>query len=121
MASDRGRLISLYERVAELGERELELVRTGQYEQLEPLHAEREDLIAVLPDAPPAEASTALLRAAAVPRCAVTRRRFRSPSTGSIPAVKAGVGSADYPDWRPMDPGRRAIRPWRDDRKAILP
>src|SRR5689334_10016448 len=66
MASDRGRLISLYERVAELGERELELVRTGQYEQLEPLHAEREDLIAVLPDAPPAEASTALLRAAAV-------------------------------------------------------
>lgn len=66
MASDRGRLISLYERVAELGERELELVRTGQYEQLEPLHAERQELIAVLPETPPAEASTALLRAAAV-------------------------------------------------------
>src|SRR5215831_17583823 len=63
MASDRGRLISLYERVAELGERELELVRTGQ---LEPLHAERQELIAVLPDTPPAEASTVLLRAAAV-------------------------------------------------------
>jgi hypothetical protein len=66
MASDRGRLIQLYERLAELGEQELELVRIGQYEQLEALAAERQELIAQLPDHPPAEAGTALLRAAAV-------------------------------------------------------
>ena len=66
MASDRGRLIRLYERVAELGESELELVRTGQYAQLEALQAERAELIAQLPEHPPAEAATALLRAAAV-------------------------------------------------------
>src|SRR6185437_5526712 len=66
MASDRGRLISLYERVAELGERELELVRTGRYEQLEPLHAERQELIASLLPAPPPEARAALLNAAAL-------------------------------------------------------
>jgi hypothetical protein len=66
MASNRGRLSQAYERVAELGERELELVRTGHYEQLEAFHAERQELVALLPDTPPAEASTALLRAAAV-------------------------------------------------------
>jgi hypothetical protein len=66
MASDRGRLILAYERIAELGEQELELVRTGQYEQLDALQGEREQLIAELPATPPAEASTALLRAAAV-------------------------------------------------------
>ena len=66
MASDRGRLISLYERVAELGERELELVRTGRYEELEALDAERSELIGKLREHPPAEAATALLRAAAV-------------------------------------------------------
>ncbi len=66
MASDRGGLIRRYERIAELGELELELVRTGQYEQLEALDAERQELIAKLPATPPAEASVALLRAAAV-------------------------------------------------------
>jgi len=66
VASDRGRLIRLYERVAELGEQELELVRTAQYDQLEALQAERQELIAALPEHPPAEAATALLRAAAV-------------------------------------------------------
>jgi hypothetical protein len=66
VASDRGGLIRLYERVAELGELELELVRTGQYEQLEALDAERQELIAALPETPPAEAGPALLRAAAV-------------------------------------------------------
>ena len=66
MASAGRGLIELYERVAELGERELELVRTGQYEQLEALDAERQELIGRLPEHPPAEAATALLRAAAV-------------------------------------------------------
>jgi hypothetical protein len=66
MASDRGRLTSLYERVAELGERELELVRTGQYERLDALNSERGELIEKLPDTPPAEARAALLNAAAL-------------------------------------------------------
>jgi hypothetical protein len=66
VASDRGGLIPRYERIAELGELELELVRTGQYEQLEALDTERQGLIATLPATPPAEARSALLRAAAV-------------------------------------------------------
>ena len=66
MASDRGGLIRRYERIAELGELELELVRTAQYEQLETLDAERQELVATLPGTPPDEAAPALLRAAAV-------------------------------------------------------
>jgi hypothetical protein len=66
VASDRGGLIRRYERIAELGELELELVRTGQYEQLEALDAERQELIATLPAKAPADARPALLRAAAV-------------------------------------------------------
>ena len=66
MASDRGGLIPRYERVAELGELELELVRTGGYDQLDALDAERRELIATLPATPPAGARAALLRAAAV-------------------------------------------------------
>ena len=66
MASARGGLVPRYERIAELGELELELVRTGQYDKLEELDVERQELIAGLPATPPAEASVALLRAAAV-------------------------------------------------------
>ena len=65
MASARGGLVPRYERIAELGELELELVRTGQYDKLEELDVERQELIAVLPPAPPPEARAALLRAAA--------------------------------------------------------
>jgi hypothetical protein len=66
VASDSRGLILRYERIAELGELELELVRTGQYEQLEALDTERQELVATLPATPPAEAQPALLRAAAV-------------------------------------------------------
>ena len=66
MASDRRGLIAHYERIAELGELELELVRTGRYDGLDALDAERQELIATLPASPPAEARPALLRAAAV-------------------------------------------------------
>ena len=59
-------LIAAYERLADLGERELELVRTAQHQALEQLGAEREALIATLPTHPPAEARAALLRAAAL-------------------------------------------------------
>jgi hypothetical protein len=66
MARDRRGLIPSYEHLVELGERELELVRTGQYEALEQLGAERETLIATLPTHPPVEARAALQRAAAL-------------------------------------------------------
>jgi hypothetical protein len=66
MAADRGGLIAGYERLAELGEHELELVRTGAYEGLVQLNAERDALVATLPAVPPPDAQGALLRAAAV-------------------------------------------------------
>lgn len=59
-------LIAGYERLADLGELELELVRTGQYEALERLHEERCELTAALPPQAPAEACEPLLRAAAL-------------------------------------------------------
>ena len=57
-------LIAAYERLADLGELELELVRTGQYEALDQLGAEREALVATLPTHPPVESRAALQRAA---------------------------------------------------------
>jgi hypothetical protein len=59
------RLIAGYERLADLGELELELVRTGDYEGLGELHEERTELVATLPLRPPLEAQAALLQAAA--------------------------------------------------------
>jgi hypothetical protein len=66
MARDRRGLIPSYERLVALGEKELELVRTGDYEALEQLGAEREALVATLPTHPPVEARAALQRAAAL-------------------------------------------------------
>ena len=66
MASDRGGLIARYERLAELGERELELARTGDYDALAELNAERGEIVASLPAEPPAAARPALERAAAL-------------------------------------------------------
>jgi ABC-type transporter Mla subunit MlaD len=65
VAADSGRLIAGYERLAELGERELELVRTGAYDDLVELNDERDALVATLPANAPLEARAALLRAAA--------------------------------------------------------
>jgi hypothetical protein len=54
MASDSRRLTDPYERVLELGERELELVQNQRWEELAALGEEREQLIAALPAlAPP--------------------------------------------------------------------
>jgi hypothetical protein len=53
-----------YEALAELAERELELVHAGTIEQLPELHAERDALMAALPDTPPASARLPLARAA---------------------------------------------------------
>jgi hypothetical protein len=52
-----------YEHLAELAERELQAVRSGEYEVLPELDAERRRVLAELPAAPPAEARPALERA----------------------------------------------------------
>lgn len=57
-----------YEQLAELAERELELVTAGQLEQAEELQARRAELVATLPPAPPDEARPALERAAEAQR-----------------------------------------------------
>jgi hypothetical protein len=66
VASDRGRLIARYERLVELGERELELAQTGGYDALAELNAERAEIVTSLPATPPAAARPALERAAAL-------------------------------------------------------
>jgi len=53
-----------YEALARMIERELELVGTSDYEALAELKAERDALIASLPEVPPASARPALQRAA---------------------------------------------------------
>jgi hypothetical protein len=67
-----------YERLAALAEHELELVGEGQLDQLDELVAERGELIARLPSAPPDWAAPALERAALMQRrvmIELTRRR----------------------------------------------
>lgn len=53
-----------YEALARMIERELELICTRDYDALEALKSERDDLIASLPQTPPASARPALQRAA---------------------------------------------------------
>ena len=55
-----------YEALAELAERELELVSAGTLDDLPALHQRRDTLVAALPAAPPPAARPALERAAAV-------------------------------------------------------
>jgi len=55
-----------YESLARMIERELELIGTGDYDALAALKAERETLIASLPDTPPDCARPALQRAALI-------------------------------------------------------
>ena len=55
-----------YDALAELAQRELELVNAGAIERLPELHARRDSLVAALPGTPPAGAGPALERAAAL-------------------------------------------------------
>jgi hypothetical protein len=55
-----------YEALAEIAERELELVSAGAMERLPELRAERHALVATFPDVPPATAKAALERTAAL-------------------------------------------------------
>ena len=53
-----------YDALADLAQRELEMVSAGALERLPELHARREALVAALPGDPPSEARPALERAA---------------------------------------------------------
>jgi hypothetical protein len=71
-----------YEALAELAERELELVSAGDIDQLPQLHAERRALVASLPATPPLAARPALERAAALQARVGTALAARIAETG---------------------------------------
>ena len=56
--------MSAYDALADLAERELELVNAGAVDRLSELHAQRRAIVATLPATPPATARPALERAA---------------------------------------------------------
>ena len=58
--------MTAYDALADIAQRELELVGAGAVERLPELHAERSALVASLPDPPPPAARPALERAAAL-------------------------------------------------------
>lgn len=96
MASDRGRLSDPYERIAELGEIELELVQQGRWDELGSLQAERAAVIASLPEFPPADARGPLERAAAL------QQRVSAELARSIALAQEGL--------KRLEQGRRAAR-----------
>ena len=58
--------MTVYDALAEVASRELELVSAGTMEELPGLRARRNALVAALPDTPPAAAGPALERTAAL-------------------------------------------------------
>jgi hypothetical protein len=94
MASDSGRLTDPYERIAELAELELELVRESRWEELSQLGAEREQLIAGLPALAPQSAREPLERAAEL------QLRVSAELTRALALARQGLGR--------LDKGRRA-------------
>jgi hypothetical protein len=94
MASDSRRLSDPYERMLELGERELELVRGQRWEELAALGEERERLIASLPALPPLAARGPLERAAEL------QQRVSAELARSLALAREGVAR--------LDRGRRA-------------
>jgi len=56
--------MSPYDALADIAERELELVSAGAVDRLSELHAQRHAIVATLPTTPPATARPALERAA---------------------------------------------------------
>ena len=64
MGPDRRTAVSPYDALAEIAQRELELVRAGAVDKLSALHAQRNAITATLPATPPATAKPALERAA---------------------------------------------------------
>jgi hypothetical protein len=89
VASDSRLLSDPYERVLELGELELELVRGERWEELERLGAEREQLIASLPPLPPQSARGPLERAA------MLQQRVSEELGRAIALAREGLGRVD--------------------------
>jgi hypothetical protein len=94
MASDSRGLTDPYERILELGELELELVKGQRWEELAQLGAEREQLIASLPPLAPRTARDPLERAA------VLQQRVSAELGRSIALAREGLAR--------LDRGRRA-------------
>jgi hypothetical protein len=94
MASDSRRLSDPYERILELGERELELVQGQRWEELAALGEERERLIAALPALPPSRARGSLERAAEL------QQRVSAELARSLALARESLGR--------LDRGRRA-------------
>jgi hypothetical protein len=94
MASDRGFLTDPYERILELGELELVLVKDGRWEELAELGTEREQLIAGLPALPPQTARGPLEKAADL------QQRVSNELARSIALARGDAGR--------LDRGRRA-------------
>ena len=94
MASDSRRLSDPYERILELGERELELVQGQRWEELAALGEERERLIAALPALPPSRARGSLERAAEL------QQRVSAELARSLALAREGIAR--------MERGRRA-------------
>jgi hypothetical protein len=89
MASDSRLLSNPYERVLELGELELELVRGERWEELAQLGVERELLIANLPPLPPQTARSTLERAA------MLQQRVSEELGRAIALAREGLGRVD--------------------------
>jgi hypothetical protein len=94
MASDSRRLSDPYERILELGERELELVQNQRWEELAALGEERERLIASLPPLAPSSARGSLEQAAAM------QQRVSAELTRALAIAREGLKRVDH--------GRRA-------------
>jgi hypothetical protein len=94
MASDSRSLTDPYQRIREFGERELQLVIEGRWEEVAKLGAEREELIARLPPVAPQTAREPLEYAAKL------QLRVSAELTRSIALAREGIGR--------LDRGRRA-------------
>jgi hypothetical protein len=94
-----------YEELATLAERELELVRAGQLDELAALQHRRDELVAALPTYPPAEARPALERAARLRRdttvALATSLRSVVEQLGHV-----GTGRRAASSYAPSVPGR---------------
>jgi hypothetical protein len=89
MASDSRGLTDPYERILELGELELELVKGQRWEELAQLGEEREHLIATLPPLAPRTARDPLERAA------VLQQRVSAELARSLALAREGLSRVD--------------------------
>jgi hypothetical protein len=80
-----------YSKLVTLAERELELVRSGELEEVGRLHADRAELVATLPAAPPPEALPLLEAAAALQaRIEATLQRDIAQAASELQSIRRG-------------------------------